>query len=227
MPTMLITGAGRGIGLEFVRQYAADGWRVHAACRDPAGARDLAGVKGDLRRHSLDVTDHAAIDSLALALAGEAIDLLVNNAGIYGPRPAQLGTVDYDAWGEVMRVNVMAPMRMAESFVDHVAASDRKLVVTISSAMGSIGDNRSGGSYIYRSSKAAVNAVMKNLSVELAPRGITVVVFHPGWVRTDMGGAGASLDASRSIAGMRRVIAGLGSGDTGRFLGHDGSELPW
>ena len=227
MPTTLITGANRGLGLEFVRQYAADGWRVLAACRDPGHAGALAGVTGTVQIHALDVTDGAQIAALARTLEGKAIDLLLSNAGIYGPRPSTLGSVDYEAWEEVMRVNVMAPLRIAESFADHVARSERKLIVTISGDKGSIADNRSGGSYIYRSSKSAVNAVMKNLSIELGPRGITVVVLHPGWVKTDMGGAGAPVDARVSIAGMRKVIADLREGDTGRFLNYEGEELRW
>jgi len=227
MPTVMITGASRGLGLEFARRYAAEGWRVIATCRVPADAGALAEVKGTVEIHPLDVADHATIESLAGALDGQAIDLLVNNAGIYGTRPADLGTIDYHAWGEVMRVNVMGPLKVAELFTEHVARSGLKVMVAISSRMGSIAANLSGGSYIYRSSKAALNAVMKSLSVDLAARGVTVVVFHPGWVATDMGGAGASLDAPESVAGMVKAIAALGPGDGGRFISHDGTEVPW
>ncbi|MDP6883102.1 MAG: SDR family oxidoreductase [Rhodospirillales bacterium] len=227
MPTVMITGASRGLGLEFTRQYAADGWRVIATCRTPADAGALAGVKGTVEVHPLDVADHATIAALAETLDGQTIDLLLNNAGIYGTRPADLGTIDYPAWNEVMRVNVMGPLKVAEQFTEHVAQSGRKLMVAMSSRVGSIAANDSGGAYIYRSSKAALNAVMKSLSVDLAARGIAVVMFHPGWVTTDMGGAGAALDAPESVAAMIEAIAALDLEDGGRFINYDGTEVPW
>jgi NAD(P)-dependent dehydrogenase (short-subunit alcohol dehydrogenase family) len=227
MPTVLITGANRGLGLEFARQYGADGWRVIATCRDPAHATALKGLDGDVHVHALDVTDHARIHALAKTLKREAIDVLLNNAGVYGPRPAPHGNVDYAAWGEVFRVDAMAPLTVSEGFVDHVARSDLKRMVAITSRMGSIADNDSGGSYIYRSSKAALNAVMKNLSVDLRPRGITVVVVHPGWVKTDMGGPSALIEPEESVSAMRKVIAGLTMEDTGRFFNYDGPEISW
>ena len=227
MPTVMITGANRGLGLEFVRQYAAEGWRVIATCRSPADAGALAEVKGAVEVHPLDVAGYATIATLASVLDGQAIDLLVNNAGIYGRRPADLGTIDYHGWGEVMRVNVMGPLKVAELFASHVARSGLKLMVAISSRMGSIAENDSGSAYIYRSSKAALNAVMKSLSIDLKARGIAVVAFHPGWVATDMGGAGAALDAPESVAAMVKTIAALGPKDGGRFINYDGTEVPW
>jgi len=227
MPTVLITGANRGIGLEFTRQYAADGWRVIATCRDPARARDLRGLEGTVDVLALDVTDHAQVQGLAKKLKRDPIDVLLNSAGIYGPRPVPFGGVDYGAWAEVFRVNAMAPLKVCECFVDHVAHSDQKLMVAVTSRMGSIGGNDSGGSYIYRSSKAALNQVMKTLSVDLRPRGISVVVLHPGWVRTDMGGPSAAIDTPESVTGMRAVIAGLGPADNGCFYNYDGAEIPW
>jgi len=228
---VLITGANRGLGLEFARQYAAAGWHVIATCRDPKGAAGLQALIADhpdtVVAHALDVTDHAQIQTLAKALKKVAIDLIVNNAGIYGPRPVKLGGVDYAAWAEVMRVNAMAPLKVCECFLDHVAASDLKLIATVSSKMGAMSDNQSGASYIYRSSKAALNAVMKSLSVDLKPRGIAVVMLHPGWVSTDMGGPSGLIDAAQSVAGMRRVIAALSLDMTGRFYNFDGTEIPW
>jgi NAD(P)-dependent dehydrogenase (short-subunit alcohol dehydrogenase family) len=226
MPSVLIVGASRGLGLEFARQYAADGWRVVATCRDVAGRQALEAVDG-IEIHALDVTDHAAIEDLARSLKNEAIDLLLNVAGIYGPRPALLGGIDYEAWQGVLRVNAMAPLKVSASFVDHVARSDLKRIVTVTSIMGSMERNDAGGAYIYRSSKAAANAVMKSLAIDVQPRDITVVVLHPGWVRTDMGGPGADIDPSESVAGMRRVIGGLSTADNGRFLNYDGASLPW
>lgn len=224
---MLITGANRGLGLEYTRQYINDGWRVIATCRDPGAATELAAIDGDIEIHALDVTDHGQIQALAKTLRKETIDLLLNNAGIYGPRPSKLGGIDYNAWEDVMRINVMSPLKVCESFRSHVADSDLKKIAIMSSKMGSMGDNDSGASYIYRSSKAALNAAMKSLAVDLAPRGISVVILHPGWVRTDMGGPSGLIDAPESVSGLRRVIEGLSLETTGRFYNYDGSEIPW
>ncbi len=230
MPTALITGAGRGIGLAFARAFAADGWRVHACCRHPDKAGDLAALSADsagaVGLHRLDVTDGLQVAGLARELADEAIDVLVNNAGVMGPRTG-FGETDYGAWLPVFAVNTLAPMRMAERFVEHLARSERRLIVNISSYMGSLGDNTSGGAYIYRSSKAALNMVSKSLSIDLAPRGVSVIVFHPGWVRTDMGGSSAPLTPEQSVAGMRAVMDRLKPKDTGRFFNYDGSDVPW
>lgn len=227
MPTVMITGASRGLGLEFARQYAKDAWRVIATCRDPAAAADLKAVEGSLHIHALDVTDHKAIRALALALEGRAVDVLINNAGVYGPREVPFGDMDYGAWADVLGVNTLAPYAVTECFAGHVAASDLKIVVSITSRMGSIASIDKGGAYIYRSSKAALNAVMKGLSHELKSMGITVAVLHPGWVKTDMGGPDASIDAPVSVSGLRRVIAGLKPGDSGKFFNYDGDEIPW
>jgi len=220
--TVLITGAGRGLGLEFARQYAAQGWRVHACARRPESLAQLKGVVA----HPLDVRDARQIEALAAALAGEAIDLLINNAGIYGPRTDSLRKLRDEEWLEVFRVNSVAPLRVALALADNVARSKMRLMVFITSQMGSIA--RAGaGAHPYRMSKAALNAGVRVLSLELAGRGITCVVLHPGWVRTDMGGPGGALDPATSIAGMRAVIAGLKPSDNGRFLAYDGAEMPW
>jgi NAD(P)-dependent dehydrogenase (short-subunit alcohol dehydrogenase family) len=227
MPTVFITGAGRGLGFEFARQYLADGWRVLATCRENASAKRLRALGKNVKVHVLDVTDNARVAHVAKLLKREAIDVLINNAGIYGPRPQPMGGIDHAVWGEVMRVNTMAPLRVCECFLDHVARSERKLIVAVTSRMGSIGENTSGGSYIYRSSKAALNAVMRSLAADLKPRGIAVAVLHPGWVRTDMGGPSAQIDAEASVAGLRRVIDRLALAQTGRFFNYDGEEIPW
>ena len=226
MPTVLITGANRGIGLEFARQYAEAGYRVHAACRTPGSADALASLGERVTLHALDVTDHGRIEALAAGLKNEAIDILINNAGIYGDQQ-ELGKIDYAAWEEVMRVNTLAPLKMAECFLPHLEAGKMKMIASLTSRMGSIADNNAGGVYIYRSSKAALNAAARSLALDLAPRGITVIVFHPGWVKTDMGGAGALIDAETSVSGMRAVIAGAGPKATGRFFNYDGAEVPW
>ncbi len=240
MPSVLITGANRGLGLAFARSFAADGWRVHACCRDPDGAEDLAALNADMASadmagagtagavtlHRLDVTDGPRIAGLSREMADEAIDVLVNNAGVMGPRTG-FGETDYDGWLPVFETNTLAPMRMAEAFVEQVAKSGRKLIVNISSMMGSLGENAGGGAIIYRSSKAALNMVSKSLSVELAPRGITVIVFHPGWVRTDMGGPNAAVTPGESVEGMRAVIERVTPNDSGRFFNFDGREIQW
>jgi NAD(P)-dependent dehydrogenase (short-subunit alcohol dehydrogenase family) len=230
MPTVLITGANRGIGLALARGYAAEGWRVHACCRHPDKAKDLkalqAEVEDRLAVHRLDVTDGLKVASLARELAKEAIDLLINNAGVSGPRSG-FGETDYDRWQPVIGVNSFAPLRMAERFVEQVARSERKLIVNISSKMGSIAANVGSNSIIYRASKAALNQVSKSMAMALGPRGITVIVFHPGWVSTDMGGSEAPVTPADSAAGMRVVIDGVTAADNGRFFNYDGEELPW
>jgi NAD(P)-dependent dehydrogenase (short-subunit alcohol dehydrogenase family) len=226
MPTVLITGANRGIGLEFARQYAADGWRVLAACRKPAAATALKAIGGDVQVHALDMQEDEQIPALAMALARERIDILINNAGIVGPRE-HFGKTDTKVWLDVFHVNSIAPAHMAEAFADHLERGDRKLIVNITSKMGSVADNTSGGSYIYRSSKAALNMVAKTLAIDLASRGITVVLFHPGWVRTDMGGPGALITTEESVSAMRSKIGTLHASDSGKFFNFDGRPLPW
>jgi NAD(P)-dependent dehydrogenase (short-subunit alcohol dehydrogenase family) len=226
VPTILITGANRGIGLEFARVFAEEGWRVHGCCRHPEKAKALKAIEGEVICHRMDVTDGLQVAGVARELADEPIDLLLNNAGVLEKR-ADFGDTPFSDWAGVLQVNTIAPLRLAERFVKHVAAGDRKLIVNISSKMGSIGYNDAGGEYVYRSSKAALNMVSKGLSVDLAPKGITVVAFHPGWVQTDMGGPGARLTPQESVAAMCAVIANLGPEDSGKFLNYDGSELPW
>ncbi|QOJ23685.1 MAG: SDR family oxidoreductase [Gammaproteobacteria bacterium] len=232
MKTLLITGANRGIGLEFVRQYAADGWHVLACCRKPATADTLNRLTSQhpdqITVHALDVTDHQQIAQLANALSGQSIDLLINNAGVYPPaRGDTFGRTDYAAWQHALEVNTMAPLKMSETFIKQIARSELKTIVTITSKMGSIADNRGGGSYIYRSSKAGVNIVIKSLSIDLSPQKIIAVVLHPGWVKTDMGGSGALITAEQSVTGMRRVINSLTLQDSGKFYAFDGQEVPW
>lgn len=226
MPSVLITGANRGIGLEFARQYAADGWRVFATCRDPDAAGELRAVSGDISVHRLNVIDAGQIAALAGELAGEAIDLLINNAGISGRGGSAFGRIDYGVWEDTMRVNALAPALVTEAFAPHLERGDRKCVVAISSRLGSISE-MGGGYLIYGTSKAALNAAMKTLAADLRGRGITVAVLHPGWVATDMGGAGAPVSAEASVAAMRGIIAGLGPSDSGRFFDYGGDEIPW
>jgi NAD(P)-dependent dehydrogenase (short-subunit alcohol dehydrogenase family) len=231
MPSTLITGANRGIGLEFARQYFADGWQVYAACRDPSSATELRRLANPsdqkLQIMALDVTDATSIKAAATELDGQAIDLLLNNAGVMGPRGQTIGNIDYDAWAKVLDANTMGPMRVSEAFVDQVARSARKLIVTLTSGMGSLADNTSGGSIAYRSSKAAVNMVMRSLAIDLAPRGITCVVVNPGWVQTDMGGLHARITPAESVTKLRRLIDTLRPAQSGKFFNYDGREYPW
>lgn len=230
MPTLLITGANRGLGLELTRLYLEDGWRVIAASRRPQsrGLETLAARHpGTLQRPELDVTDPAAIAAVAAEFAGQPIDLLFHNAGVYGPDAAPFGETPADEWLEVFRVNAIAPLKLTEALVQNVASSRGKLVAVMTSLMGSVADNGSGGYYPYRSSKAALNMVAKSLSVDLRALGITVVAIHPGWARTDMGGEQAPLSVGDSCAGVKRVLDGVTDADNGGFLGWDGDRLPW
>ncbi|MEO5574094.1 MAG: SDR family oxidoreductase [Gammaproteobacteria bacterium] len=228
MPSIIITGANRGLGLEFARQYAADDWRVFACCRKPQGAKELRALEKqhkNLTVHGVDVADHRQIDALAGDMSPEKIDVLINNAGVY--HDGAFGQLDYHTWIESFRINTFAAAMMAEAFVAQVGRSEQRLIVAITSLMGSIEDNTSGGSYLYRSSKTALNSVMKSLSVDLKPRGIGALVLHPGWVKTDMGGAGGQITPEESVRGMRSVIERFTLKDTGHFLNYDGRELPW
>ncbi|MEZ0236508.1 MAG: SDR family oxidoreductase [Methylophilaceae bacterium] len=231
MFTLLITGANRGLGLEFAKQYAAAGWRVLACCRAPENADKLQALadatQGRVTLHALDVADLSAIDDLAQQLRGTPVDLIINNAGIYPDRTGGFGQLDYDAWMMAFLVNTMAPMKIIEAFISNLESGKGKTVATVSSKMGSLDDNTSGGCYLYRSSKAAVNMVMKSLSLDLESRGIRAVILHPGWVQTDMGGANALITAETSVAGMRKVLDHATADDSGRFIGYDGIEIAW
>ena len=235
MPTTLITGTNRGLGLEFTRQLNRDGWRIFACCRAPDQAVELTDLAeqsaGRITVHQLDVTDSEQIDKLATNLAGVGIDLLINNAGMLGgdfedTEGLGFGRIDYEVWAEVFRTNTMGPLRMVEAFVEHVAMSQRRLLVFISTQMGSMAEN-DGGYYAYRSSKAALNSVITGLTIDLKDRGIFTVALHPGWVRTDIGTRRAPVGKSDSVAGMLKVIAALTPADSGRFMDYTGAPVPW
>jgi NAD(P)-dependent dehydrogenase (short-subunit alcohol dehydrogenase family) len=239
MPTVLVTGAGRGLGLEFVRQYAADGWTVIATARAPEKSEALQtlvkAASGRIKLHPLDVVDPAAIGALAARLAGVPIDVLLHNSGTMGShtfagqgmKAQRFGESHYEEWDYQFRVNALAPMRLSEALVENVAASGERKIVALSTVMASIGSNSLGGFYAYRSSKAALNAILKSMALDLARRAIIVAPLHPGWAATDMGGAGAPVRPQHSVAGLRQVIAGLTREKSGRFWQFDGKELPW
>lgn len=224
MPTILITGAGRGLGLELASQFAAAGWETLGTVRDLA--KGAAMPKGS-QTFLCDINDRASLARLGRDLKGRPIDVLFCNAGMFGKRQQSVGTVDYDLWAEVMRLNVFAPMACVEALVDNVAASTRRQIVMMSSRLGSMSANSTGGEVVYRSSKAALNAVTKSLSIDLKGRGVTVVAVHPGWVKTDMGGGGADLTPQQSVAGLKKVVEGLTPASTGRFFNYDGAEIGW
>lgn len=223
MPTVLITGASRGVGLGLARAYAAHGWDVIATCRDPSGATELQGL--GVRVEGLDVTDFAAVDALASKLQGVAIDVLLCNAGI-PHRDAELGSYDYPALRQVMETNFVAPLKLLEAFLPHVLASDRKVVVGISSSLGSIG-RAVGGNLFYRTSKAALNMAYRSLAMELKPQGVTVVMLSPGYVDTDFtaGVGGTKVSVDTSAQGLFAAIEGLTTADAGRFFRYTGEEI--
>ena len=231
MPTILITGASRGLGLEFTRQYLAEGWEVIAACRNPGTAKGLRQLEGNSKAAltvvEADVADTASVKRAAARVQARSIDVLINGAGLFGGSAQNLGSLDYDDWRRVLEVNLMGPARMCEAFLDRLERSDRRLVITITSGMGSLADNTSGDSILYRTSKAAVNMLMRTVAIDLNARGITCVVVNPGWVKTDMGGPNAKLSPEESVGAMRRLITKLGPGDSGRFYNYDGREYPW
>jgi NAD(P)-dependent dehydrogenase (short-subunit alcohol dehydrogenase family) len=223
MPSVLITGCDTGLGVEFARQYAADGYRVFATCLDPGTAKATRAINGDVRVLKLDVSDLAAIDTLASELRNEPIDILLSNAGIGRPHPL-FGKTDYAQWQRILDVNLIGPMKLAEAFVEHVAASQMKVMAFVSSRMGSIALNMTGGSYAYRSSKAGLNAVVKGLAIDLQPRHILVLALHPGWAKTE---PGARVDVDRSVSGMRAIIQRCSRHETGCFFAFNDTMLPW
>lgn len=227
MPSVLITGANRGLGLEFAKQYVSDGYRVFATTRRREPALEALEKEHDkLSVHTLEVTDAASVRALAAQLKGEPIDVLINNAGTMGPKGQSLGQIDYEGFLDTLRINTLGPLRIAEAFVEHVARSERKLMIAVTSGMGSISDS-SGGSYAYRASKAALNMTFHNLGLDLKARGIIAVVINPGWVQTDMGGKGAPTKVEDSVAAMRRVFDALTLADTGTFKNYRGGDYAW
>ncbi len=231
MSTVLITGANRGLGLEFALQYAAEGWRVLGACRNPAAAEELGQLAkraaGGLLTVALDVASAASVAHAAQQLREEPIDVLINCAGLMGAEHQRLGHLDYEDWSRVLEVNTLGPLRVIEAFAAQLERGERKLIASLTSGMGSIADNNSGGWIAYRSSKAALNMVVKCAAISLAPRHIACIVINPGWVRTDMGGPHATLTPEQSVAAMRRVFSSIRPADTGRFFNYDGRTYPW
>jgi NAD(P)-dependent dehydrogenase (short-subunit alcohol dehydrogenase family) len=224
MTTVLVIGASRGIGREFVRQYAADGATVIGTARSEAGQAAVRDEGGEPL--SLDVLDGSAVAALGTRLGSRAVDLAIVNAGVYGPRVNALTAPGDDEFDQVMRTNVRAPMQLLSALAPLLTASRGKAAV-VSSKMGSVSMMSSSAGWLYRASKAAVNVAVKAASLEFGPRGVVCVAFHPGWVKTDMGGAGADIDVATSVAGMRRVLAAANESHNGKFLNYGGEQISW
>ncbi len=222
MPTALIIGASRGIGRELVRQYLADGWRVIATARSETDCKQLAALHA--HAYQLDVTNPESNGALAWNLDGEDIDAAWLNAGVFGPRHASFPTEE--EFDLVMRTNVLAAMRLLPILAPMCEARGGKLAV-LSSHMGSIGERSAYNATLYRASKAALNSVLADTAVRYGPQGVTCIAFHPGWVKTEMGGAGAEIDVDVSVAGLRRTLAGCTIADNGTFLNYDGTPISW
>ncbi|QFT37058.1 MULTISPECIES: SDR family oxidoreductase [unclassified Vibrio] len=226
MKTVLITGANRGIGLSLVKNYHAQGWQVHATYRSEKSSQDLLELEGDnLTCHPLDVTDYQGLSEFANALP--ALDVLINNAGCYGPKGYGFGNTDIDEWRKVLEINTIAPLKLVEALFPNLQTGQLKKIACLSSKVGSMTENTSGGGYIYRSSKAALNSVVKSLSNDLSSQGFTVLALHPGWVQTEMGGPNALIDTQTSAAGLVEVIESADISRSGEFINYDGTALPW
>jgi NAD(P)-dependent dehydrogenase (short-subunit alcohol dehydrogenase family) len=226
MTTVLITGSNRGIGLEFVRQYAANGATVIACCRTPAKADKLKAIGGIMKIFSLDVTDSASVTGLAAELKDEPIDILINNAGWYGPEKQSATESDFDGFLETFRINTVAPLRVSQALRKNLIRGKDKKLAVLTSKMGSISDS-SGGSLAYRASKAALNMIMLGVAQDWAKDGIAVGILHPGWVQTDMGGPGALITVQTSVTGLCKRIAELNPANSGKFLDYQGKEIGW
>lgn len=222
MATALVVGASRGIGLELARQYRAEGWQVLATARNAEGLERLRALGA--KAIELDVTGEDAAATLHAEIASTRFDVAILNAGVYGPHTRDLDPPATAEFDRVLHTNVLAAMRLGP-LVAPRAAPGRFAV--LSSRMGAIGERSANFGWLYRASKAALNSVLKDIALEFGPRGAICVALHPGWVRTDMGGAGASIAVTESVADLRRLLAGLTPAANGGFYNHDGSRIGW
>ncbi|WP_162047905.1 SDR family oxidoreductase [Vibrio taketomensis] len=230
MSTVLITGANRGLGLEFVRQYAAMGWQVLATCRTPEKAELLGQLTMEypqVKLIKLDVTNEDEINLLATQLIGQAIDHLILNAGVLGEDCAKLGEMTQAKWLEVLTINTVAPALLIQALQDNVAASEHKTIIGISTRVASLGDNSSGNMYSYRTSKAALNQILVSAAQNLREQAVKTLAIHPGWVQTDMGGDSATFTPQESVAGIISVAQNLTLEESGSFRVFDGSTIEW
>jgi len=235
MPVLIITGANRGLGLEFARQYTAAGWELVTINRRSSDELDELAKHYPVQILTADLTDDASLQQAVAAIGHDAVDLLINNAGTMGDGSfaesgfsyKAFGTFDRDEWLRVFDINICTPMALSELLADKLAAAESPVIVTLSSMLGSNTLNTMGNSYAYRASKSAVNSIMKSMGMNLKDRGIACIAIHPGWVRTEMGGPDADIDPVSSVEGMRNTIAGVSIADAGRFLAWDGNEMPY
>jgi NAD(P)-dependent dehydrogenase (short-subunit alcohol dehydrogenase family) len=228
MNTVLITGANRGIGNALVEEFINHQWRVIACCRQP-NEKDFAHLDSttNLTLHSLDVTDESQIQRLAKNCKTEKIDILLHVAGLYGPNGIRFGETPVEPWLEVLKVNTIAPLKITEALIEQVTRSQHKTIVVISSEMGSISCNEWGNAYLYRSSKAALNAVVKSLSIDLKDQGVRALAIHPGWVKTDMGGPEATMPVTDSAHYIYQLLTQKTPLKSGGFFDYRGKQLPW
>ena len=230
MSTILVTGANRGIGLEFVKQYLKKGDSVIATYREEESSKELINLsqnKSNLEILKLDVASDASMESFCQHLGDQPIDIFINNAGVYGPRDSNFGKVDAESWLPVLRINTCAPLLLTQLIIENLRRGKAKKLLYVTSKMGSIDDNKGGGSYVYRSSKTALNSVVKSISVDLRSEAMAVAVLHPGWVRTDMGGPNGLIDTETSVSGMVQVIQNMTLETSGVFFNYDGNVIPW
>ena len=236
MPRILITGASRGLGLEHAKQYLAKDWEVIATARNPESSPGLKALDSHhadrLRRIQMDVTDHLRLEAVAEELAGQSLDILLNNAGTYGPKSAfegmyyqSLESMDYDLWREMHEINVMAAFKVAVCFKPHLEAAAHPLLVNMSSDMGSIGNNSIGHAYAYRSSKAALNMLTKGMAIEW--QNLNVIAMAPGWCRTDLGGPEAPVDPVESVRMQQELFERLEFSRSGEFIDRFGEKVNW
>lgn len=226
-----ITGASRGLGLEFVRQLLSRGDTIDAGVRSPPEARQLQELVreagGRLRLHALDIADPKSVDAFAASVGQEQpLDVLINNAGVYG-KDGALNELDYESMAHTFAINTLGPLRLTAALLPALRRGSARRIIHITSKMGSLSDNGMGGSYAYRISKAALNMAMRNMHVDLHTEGFVTIAMHPGWVQTDMGGPQAPLRPEESVRGMINVIDRLKAEDGGRFFSYEGQEIPW
>lgn len=226
MPTVMITGANRGIGLGLTKAYLAKGYEVIATARNPENANDLNALEGPLEVHALEVSDFEAVDALGEKLQGRPIDILINNAGVLGLPSQNFGEINFNDLRQTVDINSISPIKVAETFLPNLELGGQKKLVGLTSRMGSIGTMDEG--YLsYRTSKAALNAAMRNISKVLKNKGISVAVLHPGWVKTDMGSDAATTEVSESVEGLIRQIDALTLEETGCYKDYLGETIPW
>ncbi|MDP2126063.1 MAG: SDR family oxidoreductase [Pseudohongiella sp.] len=229
MSRYIVTGTNRGIGLGFVKQLLAQGHDVIATARDPEAVPALKALQadGNLSLLPLDISEEGSIAAFVSAVGAEPVDVLINNAGVYGPREAGLGSLRTAEWAEVMLIDLIAPVMLTQALLPALRRGKDKRIAFLSSMMGSIADNSSGGSYIYRSAKAGLNQAVKSMAVDLAKEDFIVLPLHPGWVKTDMGGPNAMIDVTTSVTGLLQRIQKTTSADSGKFLNYDGKVIAW